>query len=315
MKDVIQLTVPTPFQIGDVHLYLIKGDALSLVDAGVKTVEAWKALSYQLNKLGIQANDIEQIFLTHHHPDHIGLIEKFPRANIIAHPYVDFWLTRNESFFQKYEQFYKQLLVQTGVPESFYIIIDQLRSPLRYAGEGKLASKLAEGDVLPGHEEWEVIETQGHAQSHLSFYRKKDGLFIGGDHLLYRTSPNPLLEPPYVDQTVRAKPLLQYRANLKKCLLLDIKQILPGHGPTFANVESYIHLQFKQQEKRAQKVCELLTGNMLTPFQICQELFPKYYKHQLELTMSETIGQIDFLTKHEKIEMFIDDEIYYYRAK
>ena len=37
---IIPLTVPTPFYVGDVNVYLIKEDPLTLIDAGPKTPEA-----------------------------------------------------------------------------------------------------------------------------------------------------------------------------------------------------------------------------------------------------------------------------------
>lgn len=74
-QTISQITIPTPFAVGDVHVYLIKGDTLSLVDAGVKTKRAWEAVQTQLKELGYFPSDIEQIILTHHHPDHIGLID------------------------------------------------------------------------------------------------------------------------------------------------------------------------------------------------------------------------------------------------
>src|SRR5690625_6240969 len=83
-QTIHQLTLPTPFAVGDVHVYLIKGDMLSLVDAGVKTKEAWESLTHQLKQLGYRPEDIEQLILTHHHPDHIGLIEEFPRLHHIS---------------------------------------------------------------------------------------------------------------------------------------------------------------------------------------------------------------------------------------
>lgn len=101
-----QLTIPTPFAVGDVHVYLLKGDVLSLVDAGVRTKEAWEALVLQLKQLGYSPNDIEQHILTHHHPDHIGLVGEFPRAHsIVGHSFNEPWLTKDESFFNRYEQF------------------------------------------------------------------------------------------------------------------------------------------------------------------------------------------------------------------
>lgn len=315
-KTISQLTIPTPFAVGDVHVYLLKGDTLSLVDAGVKTKEAWEALKMQLKELGYFPEDIEQIILTHHHPDHIGLIEQFPRVkSIIAQKNVDLWLTRNGAFFSRYEAFFKDLFNSSGVPSEVRIDLNKLREPLHFAGKGQLTATIDEGDVLPGHEDWRVIETKGHAQSHLSFFREDDGAFIGGDHLLHHISPNPLLEPPHDGETERPKPLLQYRANMQKCLSLGIKTVFSGHGDIFSNVNELIPVQKQMQEQRAKKVHTILLEYAQTPFQICQQLFPKQYKKQLDLTMSETIGQLDYLEDEGVVEKSLEDGVYYYHTK
>lgn len=314
-KTVSQITIPTPFAVGDTHVYLLKGEKLSLVDAGVKTKEAWEALCVQLKEIGYRPNDIEQIILTHHHPDHIGFIEEFPRVDsIVAHKNVDLWLTKDESHFQKYEHFFQEYFVACGVPDIFRPFLEKLRDPLRYMGNGKLTSTLEEGDTLPGHKDWQVIETKGHAQSHLSFFRQSDGTFIGGDHLLQHISSNPLLEPPQDGEKGRTKPLLQYRENLNKCLDLGIHTVLPGHGSIFGNVEELIPLRLIKQEKRAMKVLEYLKREPQTPFEVCTQLFPKQYKLQLDLTMSETIGQIDFLESRNLVRKSIENGVIYYYA-
>lgn len=46
-EDVIAIRVPTPFAVGDVIVYLVKGDALTLIDAGPNTKEAARALQEQ----------------------------------------------------------------------------------------------------------------------------------------------------------------------------------------------------------------------------------------------------------------------------
>src|SRR5690625_7231272 len=137
---------------------------------------------------------------------------------------------------------------------------------------------LQDGDQLPGHEKWRVIETKEHSQSHISFFREEDGLFIGGDHLLYNMSPNPIIEPPYTDEKERSKPLLQYRQNLKKCASLNIKTVLPGHGKTFSHVNEYVDKQLQEQEKRAKRVLQILKQKKLTPFIISNKLFHSIYK-------------------------------------
>ncbi|WP_188453726.1 MBL fold metallo-hydrolase [Virgibacillus oceani] len=313
---ITKLTLPTPYAVGDVHVYLLKGDTLSLIDAGVKTKEAWEALTYQLKQIGYQPNDIEQIILTHHHPDHIGLVGEFSRIQTIAgHSINNLWLTRNKSFLKRYQQFFNDYFVASGVPDSYMQFLDKLDLPLRYAGVGELTAKLDEGDVLPGHGDWQVIETKGHAQSHLSFLREADGAFLAGDHLLKHISPNPLLEPPIDEESERPKPILQYRTNLLKCLSLDIKTVYPGHGEIFTNVAELIPARLEKQEQRAAKVLDMLKEKEHTPFEICKKLFPKHIDHELDLTISETIGQLDFLENEGYITKYSDNDVFVYHVK
>ncbi|WP_010530883.1 MBL fold metallo-hydrolase [Lentibacillus jeotgali] len=314
-KTIIQMTIPTPFAVGDVHVYLLKSDTLSLIDAGVKTKEGWEALKAQLNELGYTPHDVEQIILTHHHPDHTGLIEGFPRAETIAaHQNVDLWLTRDEAFFDRYEQFFRQLFTVSGVPEELMPSPDELRSTLQFAGKGKLTDTLDEGDTLPGHDDWHVFKTKGHAQSHLSFRRESDGAFIGGDHLLQHISPNPLLEPPIGNQMERPKPMLQYRGSLIKCQSLDIQTVYPGHGEIFTNVDELIPVRLQRQEQRAHKAYDFLMAKAQTPFELCKQLFPKQYENQLSLTMSETIGQLDYLEDNGLVVKGFQDGVYVFEV-
>lgn len=313
-KTISQLTIPTPFAVGDVHVYLLKGDTLSLTDAGVKTKEGWEALKIQLNELGYRPNDVEQIILTHHHPDHTGLIEGFPRAETIAaHENVDLWLRQDAEFFARYEHFFETFLTACGVPVDLMPSTSELQGSIKFTGKGRLTHKLEEGDSLPGHEDWKVIETKGHAQTHLSFLRSSDGAFIGGDHLLHHISPNPLLEPPIRDEA-RPKPMLQYRANLIKCRSLGIQTVYPGHGAIFSDVDRIVPLRLSRQEERANKVYQLLLTHPQTPFELCKQIFPKQYEQQLSLTMSETIGQLDYLENEGLARKRPQDDIFVYEA-
>ncbi|ALX48016.1 MBL fold metallo-hydrolase [Lentibacillus amyloliquefaciens] len=313
-KTISQLTIPTPFAVGDVHMYLLKGDTLSLVDAGVKTKEGWEALRIQLDELGYKPNDVEQIILTHHHPDHTGLIEFFPRAEAIAaHENVDLWLKHDEAFLARYEQFFETFLKACGVPEQLMPSSSELQGTIEFTGKAQLTHKLEEGNRLPGHEDWRIIETKGHAQTHLSFLRESDGAFIGGDHLLHHISPNPLLEPPVRDKE-RPKPMLQYRANLIKCRSLGIQTVYPGHGQIFSDTDRIIPLRLRRQEERANKVYQLLLTNRQTPFDLCKQIFPKQYEKQLSLTMSETIGQLDYLEDEGLARKRLQGDIYVYEV-
>lgn len=314
-QSIQQLTIPTPFPVGDVHTYLLKGDTLSLVDAGVKTREAWDVLKTQLKACGYHPRDIEQIILTHHHPDHTGLVDEFPRVrSIIAHGDVDVWLRKDETFFQWYESFFITAFARWGVSGHYLASLDKLRAPLQYAGNEEVTSIIKDGDRLPGHPDFRVIETKGHAQTHLSFLRDDDGTFIAGDHLLPHMSSNPLLEAPYTKENSRPKPLLEYRMNLKKCLDLQIQTIYPGHGSPFSDFRTLITERLKKQDNRAKKLLTFMTDTALTPFQLCMRLYPHRYTKQLDLTMSQTIGLLDLLHEQQAIHQTIEDGVVYCQA-
>ncbi|MBR7796710.1 MAG: MBL fold metallo-hydrolase [Bacillota bacterium] len=315
-KTISQITVPTPFAVGDVHIYLLKGDLLSIIDAGVKTKEAWETLKEQLKRMGYFPKDIEQVILTHHHPDHIGLIDQFPRAErIIAHANVDPWIQRDELYLQHYKQFFEKYFSLSGIPETFLPYLNKLSAPLNYVGKGELTRFIDEGDELPGHPGWQVIDTKGHAQSHLSFLRKTDRLLVGGDHILEHISSNPLMEPPSPGESIefRPKPMLQYRRNLQKCIDLRVDCVLPGHGQVVQKPKSLIENRLKKQQERADKVFDLLITQPQTPFQLCTQIFPRQFKNQIDLTMSETIGQLDYLENEGRITKKTEDgKLIYY---
>ncbi|UOR12385.1 MBL fold metallo-hydrolase [Halobacillus amylolyticus] len=315
LKDTIhQLTLPTPYAVGDVHTYLLEGEMLTLVDAGIKTKEAWKSLQVQLKQLGYRSQDVEQIILTHHHPDHMGLIEYFPHVrNVAAHPKLRPWLEREDRFFIKYEQFFEEMYFEAGVPSSYFHLLKGLRKPLQWSSQGTLSQELLEGDHLPGHTDWQVIETPGHAQSHLSFVRETDGAMIGGDHLLAHISSNPLLEPSYTEGEGRPKPLLQYRNSMQKLADYTIDTVYPGHGKRFGQVVELIENRLKRQEERAHKVLGMIEEAPLRAYEVCEKLFPKQMESQFGLTMSETIGQLDYLEGQHLVETTKEDrqKIYY----
>lgn len=310
-----QITVPTPFAVGDAHVYLLKGDVLSLIDAGVKTKEAYEALLIQLKQIGFHPRDVEQIVLTHHHPDHTGLIEAFPRAReIMANNLVDLWIRKDEQYFNRYEDFFKEYFKQCDIPQRFQVIGKKLRSLLSYAGEGHLTKTLEEGDRLPGHPDWQVLNTKGHAQSHVSFYRESDGIFIGGDHLLKNISSNPVVEPPIHEGERRASPMLQYRDSLLKCVSIEISQVLPGHGEIFSNVSEIVQSRLNKQEKRAANVLAFLQTGKQTAFQLCQKIFPVRYESQIDLTMSDIIGQLDYLEANGLVSKITEGTTEFYEA-
>lgn len=290
-----KITIPTPFAVGDVNAYVVKGDTLSLVDAGPKTPEAYEALQRGLKEIGYTFKDIEQVFLTHHHPDHAGWMDAFDRAEILGHPYTNLWLKRDEAFMAFHDQFYLDRLKEEGVPEKYFNWVEKMKRPIKLMGERTLDREVNEGEEWGGHPGWTIMETLGHAQSHLVLFNEKSGEMIGGDLVLEKVSSNPLVEPPYNQQDDRPKSLLQYNDSLKRLLDLPVSLIYSGHGNEVKEVNTLIERRLAQQHERAMKVHGMLADRPKSIFQLTQELFPTVYEKELGLTLSETIGQTDYL--------------------
>ncbi|MFP7297746.1 MBL fold metallo-hydrolase [Neobacillus niacini] len=297
-KDgIAKLTMPTPFKVGDVNAYLIKGDRLTLVDAGIKTKASWNSFKAQLADLRLSTNDIEQVIITHHHADHVGMLDFLSdKIEVYGHPLNERYIKPTEAFFQEQENFFREQFLDFGLTEEYLPSISTLRQSFKYSCNTSLTGELAEGMIPPGLREWQVIETPGHAQSQIALFREKDGILIGGDLILAHISPNPFLEMPALGEKERPRPQLQHNDSMKKLLSYPIQFVYTGHGEEVFQLRELIEKRLLHQHERAMKVNNWLKEGQQTVFELCKRLFPAAYKRELVLTLSETVGQLDYLS-------------------
>ncbi|WP_203555903.1 MBL fold metallo-hydrolase [Bacillus sp. B15-48] len=298
-----KITLPTPYAISEVNVYIIWGEALTIIDTGVKTEESKAALTIGLKEWGLKIADIEQVILTHHHIDHAGGLDFFTKdIPVYGHENNQRWLGIKDEFLTSHHQFILDLSTELGVPEplkeNFFMMTQQY---VKHGCERKLHKYLAEGDELPGLPDWQIIETFGHAQSHLSFYHQKSGVMIGGDHLLVKMKTNPIMEPPIENKQNRPKPLLQYIHSLQKWLNVPISKLYTGHGQEVTDVHTLIDKRLSSLNNKAMQVKELLSQKPSTGYEICQQLFPKM-KLGFNYKLWETVGYLDFLEEFGEIK-------------
>lgn len=310
--DVHKIIIPTPYAVGDVNAYLVKGDLLTLFDAGPKTEEAYEAIKWGIHAAGYTMNDVEQVVLTHHHPDHAGWVDAFPHAAKLGHAYVDHWLRKTDAFLAYHRDFYAVQLRLGGVPEKYIDKLIKVRGEIELFGSTPLTGFLQEGDEVPGHPGLVTYEMPGHAQSHLLFIDEETRACIGGDVLIERVSSNPLVEPPVDLGNERPKSLLQYNHSLKRLRDLQVSKIYTGHGNEVYNAADLVTERLEKQQQRALKVLEMITEPK-TVFAVTQDLFARIYMQQLGLTLSETLGQLDYLVDEGLAEETLVDGVYQYK--
>jgi len=294
--NIIKIELPTPFPVGTVNVYLLEEEKLTLIDAGIKTEEAWKVFQESLKAKGYQVKDIEQIILTHQHPDHVGFLNWFSNdIPIYGHKSLEPWVFQNPIFVEQYEILYKNLLIEFGIQENIHKWLDKSTLDIKkYSPKGKkLTGYLKEGDILPYASEWEVIETPGHSRSQLMFYNRKKKIAFGGDHILPNVPSNPYLEPT-VDYP-KSNPLLDYLQSLEKVLNYDIDLIYPGHGDPIRNIHRLILQRLEKQKKWASKVLKTMGEGPKTTFQVCDSFFPKTLYVLPDYIFSEIFCQLNYL--------------------
>lgn len=301
-QEIYPISLPTPFQVGPVNTYLINGEALTLVDTGPRTEEAQSRLEFELGELGFSINDIELVILTHHHPDHIGLVHKFmPQAKIAGHPKLRPWLEKDKDFLERTIEYYTDFYSNHGVPEKW---VDEMRRTneyfLTFTEKAHLSTELTEGSQIDGLNGWHVLETPGHAQSHISLLRDKDGTMIAGDHLIEHISSNAIIEAPYGNDEARPKTLLQYRDSLKKCMTSSF--MYSGHGKNIENPKELIEKRLKEQLEKAKLFKSKMGREPIRVFDLCKEVYPRIYTKQPSLTFSETLGHLDLLEENKEVE-------------
>uniref|UniRef100_UPI003D81C50C Paraoxonase from Bacillus sp. strain S3wahi n=1 Tax=Bacillus sp. TaxID=1409 RepID=UPI003D81C50C len=316
MTVIHRMEIPVPFAVETVNVFLVEGETLTLIDTGTNTKESRLALEKQLAALGYKVEDIETVVLTHHHADHCGLLDIFSeRTNIVGHPWNEPWITQNPQFIKRYQQFFLEASVQFGVPE---VLLPQgalLTKTMIYSCKRSLTHTVREGDRIASLPEFTVIETPGHASTHISLYRERDGVLIGGDALIGHISSNPILEPPYEGEIERAQPMLQYNETLKRLARMNISRVLSGHGEDVLDVVGLVNERLQKQEARAFKVLNLLKAQPMTAFEVCVKLFPTLYEKQLPLTISENVGQLDFLAYNQQVMIDKSSKQWIYYAK
>jgi glyoxylase-like metal-dependent hydrolase (beta-lactamase superfamily II) len=317
-KDgIAKLTLPTPFPVGDVNAYLIKGDRLTLIDAGTKTPDAWDSFKSQLGELNLRPEDIEQVILTHHHPDHVGLLDYLsPELEVYGHYLNERWIKRTEEFEREHRHFYEKIFNQFGIPQPYFLpSVKVMKKTMVFSCDRSLTGIVKESDVPPALPGWHILETPGHAQSHIVLLREQDGVMIAGDTILAGISPNPLLEPPLPGETERPQPLVQYNASLGKLLEYPVQLVYTGHGKEITELHALIEKRLGRQHERAMQVREMLAGKSSTVYEICQQLFPGIYERELNLTISETVGQLDYLQSLDAVSVREEGTTFFYTAK
>lgn len=315
---IIPLAIPTPFYVGDVNVYLVKEDPLTLIDVGPKTDDAARVLREKLAANGVKFSDVRRIVLTHAHEDHCGLAKHVRDEAKDAEIYVHEWET-GHLFGRLARDSHRALMMRSGVPES---VFEEMRS--LYEEISLLTDSLADGDHKPLQDEMElefgsgalrVLHTPGHTPGSCSFWRAADRTMICGDCVLKRITPNPILSPDPVDPSKRFPSLAEYLVSLARLRSFSPTLAYGGHGEPVTDFDEIFHRYVKAIDERQRRVVSLVGSEGSTAYEVAQKLFPNSIDADVHrfLAISESIAHLDHAGREGKLAVESSEGVEYYR--
>jgi glyoxylase-like metal-dependent hydrolase (beta-lactamase superfamily II) len=256
--------MPLPFALNHINLWILDdGAGWAVVDTGWRsddTMLAWRELFAQ----SPDERSLTRIFVTHMHPDHVGM------AGWLARKFnVQLWMTRLEYLSCRV------MMSDTGreaPPEgiAFYrragwsdAAIEGYRLRFGNFGKGIHAlpesyRRLRDGEVLRiGAHDWRVVVGSGHSPEHACLYCPDLKLLISGDQVLPRISSNVSVYP--IDP--EADPMTEWLDSLAKVKreVPDDVLVLPAHNECFRGLHARIDALVQGQLRSLERLRRALT--------------------------------------------------------
>lgn len=301
--EITQVKVPLPFPLRWVNAYLIRGsNGYTVIDPGLRTPDAEALWQQVLQERGIGFEHVEQIVLTHHHPDHYGMAGWFQERTGAPVLLSETGLAQVQLLWgpeQPMSALLLTLFARHGFPEAglnemtkHMVSFVSLVSP-----QPLMTTVLREGPVRLGDRVYEAIETPGHAAGHLCFYDAAAEVIFCGDHVLPQISPNVSFLPQ-----VEENPLGAYLSSLQEIARLPVKMAYPGHREPWSGFGARAEELVSHHHERL----ALMEGQLSAPlsaYEVCRATFgDRLSIHQMRFALSETIAHLILLEAEGRIQ-------------
>lgn len=298
----IALPLPIP-ALKWVNVYLVEGaHGWSLIDSGIHTDEAERALRNGLAEAGIGMRDVRRTFVTHLHPDHYGMAGTLERAGseVVMHrPEAErarrIWSADHQLIDATYAHF-----AGHGMPED---VDQEMRAAWiamgRRVEQPTTVTLVDDGASLDlGGRTTQLKWTPGHTDHHAVLVEPADGILYAGDHVLPRITSNVGLY-----SFSRDDPLGDFLAALDDVERLPVRRVLPAHGDPFDDLRGRVAELHEHHATRLDLTVEAVSGGGRHAYEICRILFPKLRSaHEERFALAETLAHLRHLEREGRVE-------------
>ncbi len=296
-----RIPLPLPFALKLVNAYLVEGDhGWAIVDTGLHTAEAEQVLRAALAAAGIGLDDVRRVFVTHLHPDHIGMAGtlRASGAEVLMHrPEIAAarrtWSPDHEAVEATYRWFERH-----GMPPD---VDQQMKQAWIAMGERvdpiEPVEPVDDGEALDlGGRAMRVVWTPGHTDYHAVLFEEATGVLFAGDHVLPKITSNVGLYP-----FSRDDPLGDFLTALRAVAKLPVRRVLPAHGDPFDDLVGRVEALLAHHAARLDATVEALGNDHRDAYTVCRALFPVLRSaHEERFALAETLAHLRHLERTDR---------------
>lgn len=149
-----------------------------------------------------------------------------------------------------------------------------------------------------------ALHTPGHAADHLCFLLEDDGALFSGDLIVG-------------EGTVvigRDGELDQYLDSLRSLLPLDLKRILPGHGPVIDRPRQKIEEYIAHRFDRERQILAAVEAGAMTPLEVVDEVYAEVDPRLYPMATQTVEAHLRKLVREGRVRTYLEEGRTQYEA-
>ncbi len=288
---------------GKNNAYLLEGEPVTLLDTGIATERTREQLRAGLAEHGRDFADIQQVVLTHFHPDHAGLAGEIQResgATVYAHAADAPLIAQDADALAAMNDRRRELFAQWGMPDAerreLLVFLD---SHEEIMGEPAEVTELGDGDrIETGEGSLETLHAPGHAAGLCCFAFESEApeAFVG-DAIL------PVYTPNVGGADVRVEtPLERYLDSLRRLIERDFERAWPGHREVIEEPSRRARYIIDHHRERTERVLGVLSEGPADAWTVSARLFGDLEGIHVMHGPGEAFAHLDHLERAGHVE-------------
>ena len=288
-----------------------------IIDTGFNRPECEEALRGALSELGI--TDGYDIFVTHLHSDHVGLVPKLAQPDSTIYAGETDGEIINFEAGNLYWQILDDLFLTFGFPKAEFGRNTDIHPGRKYVHDRRIDfTYVDENSILEyGGYRLQPVLTPGHTPGHMCLYDKEKKLLLCGDHILGTITPNITIE------ICSLNPLKDYLESLHKIEMLDVQTLLPAHGTPIPDMYERIRELYSHHKNRLAEAESILGDTWKNAYETARDMtweidcrnWDEFPKPQKWFATGEAISHLQYLYGEGRAERREENGVWIYRRK